>query len=254
MIRLSPAERLLMDLGIERPGEIDLEAIAADQGVRVKYRPLDGCEARIVGNDRHAIVSINVDSRRTRQRFSLAHELGHWYHHKGRCLFCASNKIGNPETGPLDPERHADDYAADLVLPNFMLRPRLVGLRRVSFAKAREIADEFGVSLAATLIKIVSTNLFPLVVICHDKGGRKWFRRPDNVANWWFPRRDLDRDSFAHAILNEGAPDDTVPHLLDADAWFDFRGADREQVHEQSIRWGEKHVLTLLTLPERAVG
>jgi Zn-dependent peptidase ImmA (M78 family) len=110
----------------ERQSRHDLEAIAADRGVYVKYRHLDGCEARIVGHDRHAIISVNAASRLTGQRFSLAHELGHWHHHRGRCLFCTASQIGNPETGPLDPERQADDFAADLVLPHFMIWPRLL--------------------------------------------------------------------------------------------------------------------------------
>jgi Zn-dependent peptidase ImmA (M78 family) len=254
MTRPSPAERLLIELGIEAPGEIDLEAIAADRGVRVKYRPLDGCEARIVGDDRHAIVSVSVDSRPTRQRFSLAHELGHWHHHSGRCLFCTSDKIGNPETGLLNPERQADDYASDLILPDFMLRPMLAKVRRMTFAAASEIANEFDASLTATLLKIILTCRYPLTVVCHHKSGRRWFRRPDNVSSWWFPRRDLDKESFAHAILFDSAVDDTFVHRIPADAWFEFKGADRSEVTEQSIRWRDGCVLTILTLPDRAVG
>jgi hypothetical protein len=40
---LSRAERLLHDLGIRAPGEIDLEAIAFSQGALVKFRPMDRC-------------------------------------------------------------------------------------------------------------------------------------------------------------------------------------------------------------------
>lgn len=45
---LTPAERLLQELGITEPSEIDLDAIAFHAGARVRYRPLDGCEARIM--------------------------------------------------------------------------------------------------------------------------------------------------------------------------------------------------------------
>ncbi len=43
----SAPERLLRSLGIERPEEIDLEAVAWSVGAKVKYRPLKSCEARI---------------------------------------------------------------------------------------------------------------------------------------------------------------------------------------------------------------
>ena len=46
---LSPAERLLQELGVTEPDEIDLEAIAYYVNARVRYRRLDGCEARIIG-------------------------------------------------------------------------------------------------------------------------------------------------------------------------------------------------------------
>jgi hypothetical protein len=45
----SPAERMLMGLGISEPKEIDLDAIAWTKGAVVNYRPMDGCEATIVG-------------------------------------------------------------------------------------------------------------------------------------------------------------------------------------------------------------
>ena len=46
----TPAERMLMDLGISEPKEIDLDAIAWTKGAVVNYRPMDGCEATIVGS------------------------------------------------------------------------------------------------------------------------------------------------------------------------------------------------------------
>jgi Zn-dependent peptidase ImmA (M78 family) len=88
MIALTAAERILKSLGIESPGEIDLEAIAWTRGAVVNYRPLDRCEATIVGSKRRAVIAVNSRSPPDRRRFSLAHELGHWHHHKGRMLFC----------------------------------------------------------------------------------------------------------------------------------------------------------------------
>jgi hypothetical protein len=51
-------ERLLQDLGVTDPDEIDLEAIAWTMGAEVRYRPLDGCEARILGRDDEAIITV----------------------------------------------------------------------------------------------------------------------------------------------------------------------------------------------------
>ncbi|MFY9294887.1 MAG: ImmA/IrrE family metallo-endopeptidase [Methylorubrum rhodinum] len=248
----SPAERLLMELGIERPQDIDLEAIASDQGVFITYRQLDGCEARIVGNEHSALISVNSGSRSTRQRFSVAHELGHWHHHRGKCLFCSATQIGNPANGPLDRERQADDFASDLLLPDFMVRPLLMKMRKVTLAAASEIADVFNVSRTAVLLRIVASNRFPVIVVCHQKGGRKWFRRADMVQPWWFPQDALDAETFAHAILLGDASDDVTPRRMPAEAWFSFKGADRHELLEQSFRLPGDQVLTVLTLPEEA--
>ena len=57
---MRPAERILFELGIERPDQIDLDAIAWARGAAVKYRPLDKCEAMIVGTQRRAIITDTV--------------------------------------------------------------------------------------------------------------------------------------------------------------------------------------------------
>lgn len=93
MTRLRPAELLLQELGITEPREIDLEAIAWTQGVHVRYRPLDGCEARIIGCGDRAIITVNDRSSARRQRFSIGHELGHWKWHRGRILVCRADEI-----------------------------------------------------------------------------------------------------------------------------------------------------------------
>ena len=98
---LSAAERLLQDLGVTEPGEIDLEAIAYHLNATVQYRPLDGCEARIVGHGHRAIITVNARSSPRRNRFSIAHELGHWHHHKGKRLVCrADDYHPRDETSP----------------------------------------------------------------------------------------------------------------------------------------------------------
>ena len=72
---LSPAERLLQELGVTEPHEIDLEAIAYYVNAHVRYRRLDGCEARIIGKADEAIITVNLNSAYHRKRFSIAHDV-----------------------------------------------------------------------------------------------------------------------------------------------------------------------------------
>ena len=143
MTALTPAERILMGFGISAPREIELDAIAWSCGAIVKYRRLEKCEAMIVGSQRRAIITVNSESLPTRQRFSLAHEIGHWHHHRGRILYCGAHEIGNPTDAVSNPEKQADEFASDLILPGYMLRPRAAKVKRLTLSVARELGEEF---------------------------------------------------------------------------------------------------------------
>lgn len=252
MTPIRPAERLLMELGIERPGQIDLEAIAWTRGAAVKYRRLEKCGAMIVGSEHRAIITVNINAIPERRRFSLAHEIGHWYHHRGRILFCGSQEIGNPAHRTLDPEYQADEFASDLVLPNYMFRPRIAKMKRLSLSAMREIKEEFDVSLTATLLKLIEANRYPIIAVCHNKFGRRWFKRADMIPGWWFPKVDLDSESNAFEMVFGGAAEMPRPMKIGADAWFDFRNVQRFEIQEQSFLLPNDEVLTLLILPDEA--
>lgn len=251
--RLRPAERILLDLGIEDPQDIDLEAIAWTLGAAVNYRPLDRCEAMIVGGSRRAVITVNSKAIPVRRRFSIAHEIGHWHHHRGRILFCGTRDIDNPEDDALHLERQADQFASDLILPNFMVRPRIIKIRRLTLAVIRAIADEFQASDTATLLKLVSLDQFPIIAVCHNRERRRWFRRAPMIPRWWFPRSELDHESFAFEMLFGSGAESSYPRKIGGDAWFDFRGADSFEIQEQSFQLPNHEVLTLLILPDEAL-
>jgi Zn-dependent peptidase ImmA (M78 family) len=254
MSAVTAAEGLLMQLGISKAEEIDLDAIAWYVGAIVKYRHMDTADATIVGSSRRAVIAVNVSTIPSRQRFSLAHELGHWHFHRGRILFCGPADIGNFLGGPLDPERQADAYASDLVLPGYLVRPKIAKMKKATLALAREIADEFKASMSATLLKILNEGHFPIMVVCHGKDRRRWFRRANAIPEWWFPRENLDVDTFAFEVLHNGAGEDAFPRKNGAGAWFEFRNVDRYEIHEQSFPLPNDEVLTILTIPEDGLG
>lgn len=254
MTIVTPAEQILLSLGIRTPKDIDLEAIAWTRGASVEYTPLDGCEALILGSSKKAVILVNSRSRDERQRFSLAHEIGHWYHHRGKVLFCNSKDIGNPGHSSVNPERQADDFASDLILPNYMVLPLFARMRRVTLEAVREIANEFNASVTATLIRMVRSNSFPIVVTSHTKAAGKLWGWPSNmVPGWWRLRTDLDRESFAYDLLFSNADEQKWPRKIGADAWFDFRGCDRYEIEEQSFWVARDQIISILTIPDEGL-
>lgn len=246
MNALTEAEKLLQELGITEPEEIDLEAIAWHVGARIKRRKLDGCEARIVGAGDRAIITVNTNSAFVRQQFSIGHEIGHWHYHRGKSLVCRSDDIGGPSTGSATLERQADKFASNLLLPNYILRPYLSQFKKLTFDTIKKTAKTFGTSLPATAISLVERGAWPAMLVCHGQAGRKWFSRNAGLADCWFPNSELHPESNAIGILYGSDPDQVKPNKLGAHIWFNHREAYIRDIYEQSIRTAEGDTLSLL--------
>jgi hypothetical protein len=245
---LTPAERLLQELGITGPEEIDLEAIAFHLGACVRFRKLEGCEARIIGCNDAAIITIRENCSRRRKRFSLAHEIGHWIYHKGQTLVCRVEESRPQER--MSPERIANNYAADLLMPRYLFAPITRSHPKLNFKTVDDIADIFHTSRPTTAIRLVEGGHSPALVVCHGSTGRKWFTRGADVPSRWAPRNELDADSFAFRVLHAGRPDDPMPRKIGADAWFERWEAEKYEVQEQTIRTGPDEVLTLILITD----
>ncbi|MGO4386751.1 ImmA/IrrE family metallo-endopeptidase [Microvirga sp. 2YAF29] len=251
MTRLTAAEHLLKELGIDNPVDIDLEAIAYYRNATVRIRRLDGCEARILGFRDRAVISVDDRFGPRRARFSLAHELGHWQHHRGRSFVCRPEDIGQKrERNALDPEWVADQYAADLLMPHYLFRTRAQELKRISFETVETLAHEFNVSLTATAIRLIETGLEPAILVCHRGQRRAWFVSGPDVERKWFPKDELDSDSCALTTLY-GPSGRSKMRSVPADTWFEGWHAERGNVHEQSVKTAEGQVLSLVVFRDR---
>jgi hypothetical protein len=244
------AEHLLKDLGVTTPAEIDLEAIAYYLGARVRFGHLHGCEARIIGTGDRAVITVNSRSPPRRQRFSIAHELGHWHFHRGRKLICRVEEMERDVKMATSPERVADNYAAELLMPNYLFKPLVRKYSALNFSTVSEIANIFESSYTATAIRLVESDEIPGFLICHGRFGRKWFTRSPSIPGRWFPKGELDEHSHAFGVLYGGKPANPAPYRISADAWFDVWGASEFKILEQTMRLGENEALTLLAISD----
>src|SRR5262245_49053746 len=135
------AAELLRELGISTPDEIDIEAIAFHCGATIRYRPLTGCAARIVGNGNKAIITVDSHSTRARQRFSAAHELGHWMHDRRKASFSCEEAQFIREWSASNPESRANRYASDVLLPVTIFKPKAQAFRAMDFNIVRQLAE-----------------------------------------------------------------------------------------------------------------
>lgn len=251
MIGDSPAEALLKSLGVTKPSEIDVEAIAWTSGAKVREADLESCEARIIGVRDRAIITVQRGGDPRRRRFSIGHEVGHWVHHRGRSSVCRASEIGNPGSASQF-ERQADRFAADLLMPRYMFAPSMAAHRRPSLEAIEALAGDYMTSRLATALRCVDLAAWPVILVCYGKNGRRWFKRSDRVPSHWFPREDLDASSPAMAVLF-GNVERSRPQTVSAEAWFDRRDAGRFCVTEQSMKSYGGEILSLLTLADVAM-
>lgn len=235
-----PAVDLLRSLGVSEPSEIDVCAIAQTQGATVVEKPVRGAEARIMGLGDKALIVVNADSIPQRKRFSVGHELGHWMRDSGK-ISLGCNPESQLGSGEGNAETRANRYASDLLMPDFMFRPR-GGKRPMTFDTASDLADIFSTSLTATSIRLVDYGSYPAMLICSDTRGVRWSCRGPDVPKVLRPQT-AGSMTFANDLLR-GAGGGSMSGQVYSDQWFS--SVKRQSLHEDSRRIGGDLVLTLL--------
>lgn len=234
------------ELGITEPSELIIEAIAEHCGATIVYEPLGGCVARILGADDRAIITVDDGAIRQRQRFSAGHELGHWMRDRGKIAFACTDQDLEGYWIEDHPERRANRYSADLLLPRKLFQPRARTMMP-TFECTRELASTFETSLTSTAIRLVELGPAPAMVIATGRAGRKWFSASGVVPRQLWPRDEPGASTVASKLLSgrlSKPPDNPID--VDADEWFAHRDAAQYTVKEDSIISYGELVLTLL--------
>ena len=242
------AEARIAELGIHDPKELDVEAIAFDAGVSVRYEDLIGCEATLVGRGQRAIATVRHCPVRGRERFSIGHELGHWEMHRGRSFRCGVDEPALNLESSVVLEREADEFASHLLMPKPLFNPAVLSFRWPTIAQIQDVADAFRTSQSATLIRLAKVDSFPVIVASFGPQ-RLWYCAAPHVPRRWRLKSVLDQDSFAHELLTRGT-ESPVPRKQSADAWFENDDADQYELLEQCVPGMPGRVLVVLYLSD----
>jgi Zn-dependent peptidase ImmA (M78 family) len=126
---------LLCRFGFDRKLPIDVEALARTLGISVKYEPLKGdLSGVLVKEHERTAIGVNSSHAITRQRFTIAHELGHFVlKHEGNLFVDKALKNqafvvrrdGKSASGIDLFEIQANQFAAELLMPAGLLKLQL---------------------------------------------------------------------------------------------------------------------------------
>lgn len=123
------ARKYLKKYGVKTPGT-PVEEIIKAEGLRIEYRPWgDGLSGLLLHKAR--VIAINANKPRLHQRFSLAHELGHYAlnHDYLKSQGLGAVDIDNPPGANIHPtdnfiEQEANEFAGELLVPMQMLKEK----------------------------------------------------------------------------------------------------------------------------------
>lgn len=157
-------EKLLQLVDANEP-PIPVERIARLRGTQLRYVPFEGEMSGLLFQENgHIIIGVNAIHSKTRQRFTIAHELGHLELHNHSELHIDRNfrplLRDERSSQAIDPiEIEANAFAAELLMPVTMLERDLKG-HLVDYEDdelLRILANRYKVSLQAIIFRL--TNL-----------------------------------------------------------------------------------------------
>ena len=155
---------------LERFGEhlpIDVEAIVKALGIAIRAQELeDSVSGILVRKDGRTTIGVNENHHPNRQRFTLAHELGHFLLHSNiSSVFIDASIIffrdGASSDGSKAQEIEANAFAAELLMPEKQLREIINNQPLDAFDEGavRRLAAQFGVSAQALTIRLTKLGL-----------------------------------------------------------------------------------------------
>jgi IrrE N-terminal-like domain len=229
------AKEVLERYAIEESKHLVLEGLAADLGVTVVRGELAGAVARLARVGDHA--RIRVATRVTnagRQRFSVAHELGHFVlKHDGSALAGCQERSMVDYKGE-SKESEANIFAVELLLPEKLVRRRCDVLP-VDLRPVRKLADEFETSVTATAIRFIEFSPERCALVYSEKGRVRWTRKSES---FWFRLiglgQPLEPASLAIDFFRKGAVPEE-PEDVRGDAWIESSSGRAPEVVEHSM-------------------
>ena len=173
------AHEILRRYGIRDPGQIDLEAICLDNGVLVIEERLVGAQARLIRNgSKKALIRVSDSIREIgKRRFAIAHEFGHFILHpeKNQLSLCYRKELLFWYRGLPPEEQEANAFAVELLMPDYLFKPRCLA-ERPTMATVRKISADFSASLTATTLRFLEFTRHVCAAIFSVHGRVKWFR------------------------------------------------------------------------------
>lgn len=158
----SRAETILKKAGITTVPVL-VEEIAAKYQLLISRAPHKNFSGMLIRKDGRALIGVNSSEPEVRQRFTVAHELGHFFLHPNQDAFVdyRDNKSGIMRTPR---EKQANMFAAALLMPRKLLLRDFKAIAKNGFSDEElcDLATRYNVSEDAMRFRLINLNIVAL--------------------------------------------------------------------------------------------
>lgn len=256
------ADEVVSEFGSD--GRIDISAILKSNGISVSYGLYDDAFDGMLEHESgefHIYCNLNRVglNTSTRARFTLGHELGHYYIDQHRNELIAGRTISHGskcEYESFNPaEQEADYFASNLLMPENYFK-KVANRYSAGLQGIIELSKYFNTSVTSTAIRYVYLGIKPSVVIKWDSKGYQWRWLSDEarLGFYWKTIDSLDQipiDSpTGRAFAEDALPESGYFESgSTASAWFSCvkPGSYKDIILiEQAVPLGKYGVLTFI--------
>jgi len=193
---------------------------------------------------------VGSEMRITRQRFTIAHEFGHFLlpHHKKMKYECTSRDMSQNEGG-ITPEAskewEANRFAAELMLPKSHFVKRLGKVSAPCLSHVQRLADIFEMSIEATCRRYLTLSGFSCCLVFTKDGRLIKYPAKSVDFHYWVmlkPNQEVSKNSTAF-LKGTG-----LSEIMEISAyeWLNPTKHMPEVIQEQTLYQEDGYAITLL--------
>lgn len=158
---------LLRSMNIKNVDDIDLQFICRENNINLKSENLENnISGLLVIKNGISHIVYNSKDLPQRQRFTIAHELGHYFLHKDSLIFVDTDKVlyRNDESkkGEYKKEIEANSFSASLLMPESFIIEEINSLNRdyLRIDDIEILAKKFKVSVQAMSFRLSNLGFY----------------------------------------------------------------------------------------------
>ncbi|MDS0526069.1 ImmA/IrrE family metallo-endopeptidase [Clostridium sp. SHJSY1] len=236
------AQDILSALNLTPP--IDIFKVCESYDIKVNYENINSAEALLIVSQGKKNIIIN-DKKILyvpRQRFSIAHEVGHFFI-PWHSNMCTCSNIGDFNSDNIE-ENQADIFASELLIPTNILHDKIQD-KVITLDLIKELAQDFNVSLGAMTRKIIANTEDRVMALIYYGNGRKIVQAKSGSFELNL-KSGIIKGSAAKELLHNRYSNENVKRILSCDIWFKENSDDFEIVEESLYQPKFSRVFTLL--------